>query len=112
MASIIQTKQVPQDPHLAGSGYEKDLVAHGFKRSAAKVHRREMVRGVEGQHWRLDIPIHHRSGRLPAAPQSAVLIITAADPSKQAPVYNGTVAQMNRLGWAAQDLQIRPRLRL
>ena len=104
-------KRVPQDPHLAGRGYEKDLVANGFKWSAVKVYRCKMVRGISGQRWRLDMSVHHRTGHFPSASQSAVLVITVADPNKAAPVYNEMVVQMNSMGWATQDLQIRPRLR-
>jgi len=106
-----QRKQVPEDPQLKGSGYEKDLVEHGFKWSPVKVYRREMVRGVRSQLWRLDLSVHHRSGHTPASAQNAVLVITVADPDKKADVYNDMVVQMNNLGWAANDLQIQPRLR-
>ena len=33
------------------------------------------------------------------------------DPEKKAAVYDEMVVQMNKLGWAATDLQIRPRIR-
>ena len=106
-----QCKEVPEDPRLTGSGYERDLVEHGFKWSPIKVYRRRMPRGVEGKLWRLDIGVQHRSGHMATKPQSLVLIITIGDPNKQAPVYNEMVNQMQLLGWAAADLQIRPRLR-
>jgi hypothetical protein len=107
-----QKKLVPEDPKLVGSHFEEDLVQHGFKWSPVKVYRREMVKGVKGKKWRLDLSVHHRAGHAPAAPERAVLIVTVSDPARQAPVYNEMVVQMNRLGWAATDLQIRPRLRL
>ncbi|MBS1867754.1 MAG: S8 family peptidase, partial [Acidobacteria bacterium] len=56
-----QKKQVPEDPKLSGSAYEQDLVEHGFKWSPVKVYRREMVRGVRGKSWRLDLSLHHRA---------------------------------------------------
>jgi len=104
-----QQKKIPEDPKLAGSAYEKDLVQYGFKWSPVKVYRREMSR-VQGQTWRLDLSVEHRSGQ-PAEPQRAALIITVADPLKKAPVYNEMVVQMNNLGWTANDLQVRTRLR-
>jgi hypothetical protein len=42
--------------------------------------------------------------------QRAVLIITVSSPLKKAPVYDEMVVQMNKLGWAANDLQLRTRL--
>lgn len=106
-----QKKQVPEDPKLVGKGYEKDLVEYGFKWSPVKVYRREMVRGVKGETWRLDLSIHHRSSHVQRQPQSALLIITVADPKREAPVYNQMVREMTKLGWSASDLQIRPRVR-
>lgn len=106
-----QKKQIPEDPKLSGSGFEKDLVEHGFKWSPVKVYRREIPKGVKGETWRLDLSVEHRSGQATADPQRAALIITVADPLKKAPVYNEMVVQMNVLGWSANDLQIRPRLR-
>lgn len=106
-----QNKQVPEDPRLTGSGYERDLVEHGFKWSPVKVYRRRMPRGVDGQLWRLDIGVQHRSAHSATSPQKLALVITIGDPRKEAPVYNEMVNQMQLLGWAANDLQIRPRLR-
>lgn len=106
-----QKKQVPEDPKLVGSAYERDLVEHGFKWSPVKVYRREMVRGISGQVWRLDLSVQHRANHVPLDLDRAVLIITVSDPKRVAPVYDEMVVQMNRLGWAATDLQIRPRIR-
>lgn len=105
-----QHKQVPEDPKLSGSQYEKDLVEHGFKWSPVKVYRREMSR-VQGQIWRLTLSAEHRSGNATTEPQRAALILTVSDPLKKAPVYNEMVVQMNNLGWTANDLQVRERLR-
>ena len=107
-----QKKQVPEDPKLVGSAYEQDLVEHGFNWSPVKVYRREMVKGIHGETWRLDLSVHRRAGHASMGPENAVLIITVSDPEKKAPVYNEMVRQMNKLGWAATDLQIRPRLRV
>lgn len=106
-----QKKQVPEDPKLKGKGYERDLVEHGFKWSPVKVYRREMVKGVKGKSWRLDLSVHHRSGHTPKAAHRAALVITVSDPAKKAPVYNEMVASMNNLGWAVTDLQVRSRVR-
>ena len=105
-----QQKQIPEDPKLTGSAYEKDLVEHGFKWSPVKVYRREMSR-VQGETWRLALSAEHRSGQATLEPQRAALIITVSDPLKKAPVYDEMVVQMNNLGWLANDLQIRTRLR-
>lgn len=106
-----QNKKVPEDPQLKGSGFEKDLVEHGFKWSPVKVYRREMVRGVRGQLWRLDMSVQHRSGHTPTEPIRVALVVTVSDPERKADVYNDMVVQMNNLGWAANDLQLQPRLR-
>lgn len=103
--------EIPVDPNLGGKGYEKDLVAHGFKWSPVKVYRRNMARGVAGGLWRLEMSVHHRSGHSQTEALDAVLVITVADPLKKAPVYNDMVVRMNQLGWAAYDLPIRSRLR-
>ena len=108
---LRQKKEVPEDPRLSGSGYERDLIEHGFKWSPVKVYRRRMPQGVECRLWRLDIGVHHRSGYAPTAPQSVCLVITIGDPKQEAPVYNEMVTQMQRLGWAANDLQLRARVR-
>lgn len=105
-----QKKQIPEDPKLSGSAYERDLVEHGFKWSPVKVYRREMSR-VQGEIWRLALSVEHRSGNATVEPQRAALIITIADPLKKAPVYDEMVVQMNKLGWAPNDLQVRTRLR-
>jgi len=107
-----QKKQVPEDPKLAGSAYEQDLVEHGFKWSPVKVYRREMVRGVRGQTWRLDLSLHHRASHVSTDSERAVLIITVSDPEKKAPVYNEMVVSMNKLGWSATDLPLRARLKI
>lgn len=106
-----QKKQVPEDPKLSGSAYEQDLVEHGFKWSPVKVYRREMVRGVRGKTWRLDLSLHHRASHVSYDRERAVLVITVSDPDKTAQVYNEMVVQMNKLGWAAVDLQLRSRLK-
>lgn len=105
-----QHKQVPEDPKLSGSQYEKDLVEHGFKWSPVKVYRREMSR-VQGQTWRLTLSAEHRSGNATTEPQRAALILTVSDPLKKAPVYDEMVVQMNQLGWTANDLQVKGRVR-
>lgn len=66
---------------------------------------------VQGETWRLDLSVEHRSGQLAVEPQKAALIITVSDPQKKAPVYDEMVVQMNDLGWSANDLQFRTRLR-
>jgi serine protease AprX len=107
-----QKKQVPEDPKLTGSAYEQDLVEHGFKWSPVKVYRSEMVRGVRGKTWRLDLCVHHRANHISSESERAVLVITISDPKKNAAVYNELVVQMNKLGWSASDLQLRPRLKM
>jgi hypothetical protein len=102
---------IPTDPHLEGGGYEKDLVANGFKWSPVKVYRRNMVRGVKGGLWRLQMSVHHRSGHNQTEALNAVLVITVADPLKRSPVYDDVVVRMTQLGWAQYDLPLRPRLR-
>jgi hypothetical protein len=110
LQEVDQKSRADQDPKLTGSAYEKDLVEHGFKWSPVKVYRREMSR-VQGEIWRLALSVEHRSGQATVEPQRAALIITISDPLKKAPVYDEMVVQMNNLGWAANDLQIRKRLR-
>src|SRR5260370_36733730 len=106
-----QKKEVPEDPKLTGSAYEQDLVEHGFKWPPVKVYRREMVRGVRGKTWRLDLCVHHRANHISSDSQRAVLVITISDPKKNAAGYNELVVQMNKLGCSASDLRLRPRLK-
>jgi serine protease AprX len=96
---------------LAADTYERDLVEYGFKWSPVKVYRREMVKGVQGRTWRLDLSVHHRGSHVTTEPQSAALVITIADPMKAAPVYDQMVVEMNKLGWATSDLFVETRLR-
>jgi hypothetical protein len=70
-----------------------------------------MVSGVQGDTWRLDLSVHHRSGFVPANPERAVLLVTIADPKKSASVYNEMVVAMNNAGWLATDLQVNTRIR-
>lgn len=105
------SKRIPEDPQLKGKNYEKDLVQYGFKWSPVKVYRRDIPKGIQGRHWRLDISLENRHGHVSTGAQRAALVITIADPAKRAPVYDEMVVQMNNLGWAATDLQVRPRLR-
>ncbi|OQZ07227.1 MAG: hypothetical protein B6D36_00950, partial [Planctomycetes bacterium UTPLA1] len=75
---------MPEDPKLVGSAYEQDLVEHGFNWSPVKVYRREMVKGIHGETWRLDLSVHRRAGHASMGPENAVLIITVSDPEKKA----------------------------
>lgn len=103
--------QVPEDYALIGSGFESDLVKQGFKWSPIKAYRRDRVRGITGEFWRLDLSVQYRADHRPLTPAKAVLIVTISDPGKELPVYNEMVVQMGLLGWGATDLQIQPRLR-
>ncbi len=103
--------QVPEDFALIGTGFETDQVKQGFKWSPVKVYRRDRVRGITGELWRLDLSVHYRAGHQPAKAAKAVLVLTISDPEKALPVYDEMVVQMDRLGWAANDLQVQPRLR-
>jgi hypothetical protein len=103
--------QVPEDYALIGTGLESDQVKQGFKWSPIKVYRRDKVRGITGELWRLDLSVHYRADHQPVKPAKAVLIVTISDPGKELPVYNEMVQQMNLAGWGASDLQIQPRLR-
>jgi serine protease AprX len=103
--------QVPEDFALIGNGLEVDQVRQGFKWSPIKVYRRDKVRGISGEIWRLDLSVHYRADHEPLKKARAVLIITISDPEKAQPVYDEMVVQMNLLGWAASDLQVQERLR-
>ncbi|MBC16250.1 MAG: hypothetical protein CL942_04270 [Desulfovibrio sp.] len=105
-------RQVPEDPRLKGKAYEKDLVRHGFKWSPVKVYRRNIVRMEHRHRWSLAINMTHRAGVVDVKRQPVALMITVADPNKEAPVYNEMVREMNRLNWGAYDLPLTHRLRL
>lgn len=109
--SFSHHKEVPEDPKLRGSAYEKDLVKGGFKWSPVKVYRRKIARGIQADHWQLILNTMDRGEHHTLSPQDAALIITIADPDMRAPVYNETVALMSRLGWGAQNLAVMQRLR-
>lgn len=103
--------QVPEDFALIGTGFETDQVRQGFKWSPVKVYRRDRVRGISGELWRLDLSVHYRADHQPRRPARAAMIITIADPEQIQPVYNEMVVQMNLSGWAPVDLQVQQRLR-
>lgn len=103
--------QVPEDFALVGTGFESDQVKQGFKWSPTKVYRRDRVRGITGELWRLDLSVHYRADHQAVKPAKAVLVVTISDPGNELPVYNEMIQQMNLLGWGATDLQIQPRLR-
>ncbi len=111
---LAQSRQVEPFPKRSASvAEEKKLIEHGFKWSPVKVYRRKISKGVQGDVWRLTLAATDRSGssrrRIPVA-----AVVTISDVEHMQPVYNDVVAEMNRLGWAHNDvaLKIAPRVRL
>ena len=107
----IHKKQVPLDPSDTNEMYESSLVEQGFKWSPVKVYRRNMVRGVKGNDWRLKVTVNHRSGFESDDPQPFALVVTIRDPLSVKPVYNDGITMMQQLGWITRDLQIDNRIR-
>ena len=101
---------IPPEPKEFDERYERQLIEHGFKWSPIKVYRRAM-RGVTGRDWRLKIALLSRSGFVPQDPQRIALVVTMADPEKQAPIYDEVVRVMQRNGWATADLEVQARIR-
>ena len=104
--------QVPPEPKDIKKHYEKHLIEHGFKWAPTKVYHRNIPRGVAGDVWRLKLSVHNRSEFSTEEPQSAALVVTVADPSRQKPVYDETVQMLGRIGWQVTDLQVSDRVRL
>jgi len=94
------------------SGYERDLVQHGFKWSPLKLYYRKFEDFPANQEWRLTFDLFNRAESALVEYQDVFLFITIRGLDENLPVYNQMVQEMTRLGWGAQDLKIRSRGRV
>ncbi len=105
-------REVNPIPKVTTEGFKAELIKNGYKWSPLKLYYRRLMRGPAEKQWRLSYDLVHRKELLDQSQQDAVLLITIRDPLGKAKVYDELVQEMNRLGWGAQDLQIRSRQRL
>jgi len=104
-------KKIPCEPHDIAELYEKERIEHGFKWSPVKVYRRAFPRGTEGDHWRIVVEAHDRSGFYDLRPTPLALVVSIRDPEGRLPVYDQVVARMAQSGWITQDLRVSERIR-
>jgi serine protease AprX len=105
-------REVGPVPKDLSDGYEEELIKHGYKWSPLKLYHRKFSRGPQGKYWRLTLDVLHRSDFESDDEQEVVLIVTIRGRRANMPVYDELVREMDRLGWGAQDLQVRSRLRM
>jgi serine protease AprX len=96
----------PAPEKRAPSGYDKDMVEHGYKWSPLKLYYREFQRGLAGKRWRLTLDALNRA-EFAGEELDVIIFITIRSQQPGANVYNEMVQEMNRLGWGATDLRLR-----
>ena len=108
------TNQIKPYPKSLDSGFEKELVKHGFKWSPYKFYYRNFERKNElgNKDWRLQLKLKRRAllKELPDT-QTAYLIVTirVRESEDEFFIYDELVREMSRLGWAAVDLRLQSR---
>lgn len=96
----------PAPEKKAPSGFDKDMVEHGYKWSPLKLYHRAFQRGPTGKQWRLTLDALNRA-EFAGEHLDVIILITIRSPLSGALVYDEMVQEMNRLGWGAQDLRLR-----
>lgn len=104
-------REVLPVPKELSDAYEEELIKHGYKWSPLKLYYRKFSRGPQGKLWRLTLEMLNRSDHESDDEQEVVVIVTLVGKTNNMPVYDELVREMDRLGWGAQDLQVRSRLR-
>lgn len=104
-------REINPVPKELNSAYEEELIKHGFKWSPLKLYHRKFTSGPRDKPWRLTLDMMTRSDFTAVEPQDVVLIVTVRGLANE-PVYDELVRDMDRLGWSAQNLQVRSRTRL
>lgn len=91
--------------------FESTQVTHGFKWSPVKVYKTSFNRLV-GDDWGLRLEILYRDhADIARQSQNVALLVTIADPDRQAPVYNEVVQLLNQRGWSSENLNLTSRIR-
>jgi serine protease AprX len=105
--------QVPVEHSRAQELYESFQVKNLRKWAPVRTHYRLLPRGVTGKRWRLKVRLlsRHATAQTVTATQSFALILTIADPRKQAPVYD-EMAQILRTRFQTNNLTLRPTVRV
>lgn len=107
---------VPPEHKNSGELYESYQIEKLRKWAPVRTYHGNMgEKGERGLRWRLKLQLLTRHGieldESTAKPQPFSLIITIADPSGTAPVYD-EIAQIVRSRFQAQNLAVRPRVRI
>ena len=103
-------REVYPVPARMNEQYEDALYEHGYQWSPLKLYFRRFKRGPV-QPWRLTLQALNRAEYVTTEPQRAILLVTIRSHDAAALVYDEMVNEMNKLGWATADLQIRSRVR-
>lgn len=102
--------QVPLEKNWE-SRFESEQVEHGFKWSPIKSYYRNIVKGIEGDGWKLRIDKHSRYNT-DITDQEFVLIVTIRDTSEEKQdIYSEVIRGLRDRGFITQDLQVRQKVR-
>jgi hypothetical protein len=97
------------------SGYEKNLISHGFKWWPSKVYARQSSRGFGNTtNWRLSVKSQVRDGvSYPEAGINFAVIITIEDPTnKSQDVYNEVRYSLGQIGVDVEDVTIEQQVKV
>lgn len=89
--------------------YERECVENGFKWCPIKCYNKKIVKGIQGEWWKLHIECHTRSGVV-IQKQPFVLIITISDPHG-GDIYTETINYLRERGFVYNDLKIQNRIK-
>jgi hypothetical protein len=106
--------QVPPEHKNPGQLYESFQVKHLRKWAPVRTYYRLIERrGIRGRRWRLkvDLLTRHDIGRSSSMSQKFALILTIADPKKDAPIYD-EMAQLLHVRYKTQNLTVRSTVRV
>lgn len=115
--------QVPQEHLKANQLFESIQVKRLRKWSPVRTYHRRIDRGIDGKRWKLRVNMisRHRYKRISideqgtlfptAYLQNFALIVTIADPDRQAPIYD-EMARILRTRFQSRNLQIRPSIKI
>jgi serine protease AprX len=105
--------KVPPEHPNRGQLYETFQVQNLRKWAPVRTYYGAFPKGVAGKRWRLAVGLlsrHNLEARIPTA-QHFALILTIADPKKQAPVYD-EMSQRLRSRFQTQNMTIRSTIRV
>jgi len=105
--------ECPPEHVNKGQLYESFQVKNLRKWAPVRTYHRMITRGITGYGWRLSVKLlcRHDVEAPGMSSQPFTLILTIADPERQAPVYN-EMAQILRTRYQTQNLMVRPTVRV